>query len=131
MALMGIRTLIASRQICCARLSRCSAPTPNKVSVAEGTPLRLPAHGLRPRYPCSGGVLCAEPSWMVGVAGLGEGGFGGGGERAEGGSVADSEIGHDLAVEGDAGQVEAMDELAVGEAVGPDGGVDPDDPEAA
>jgi hypothetical protein len=34
---------------------RCSAPTPNQEEeIFEGTPLELPAHGLRPRYPCFG-----------------------------------------------------------------------------
>ena len=40
----------------CASLSRCSAPTPKKRVCSEGTPLRLPAHGLRPRYPCGAGL---------------------------------------------------------------------------
>jgi hypothetical protein len=40
-----------SCQVCCASLSRCSAPTPFKEKEPEGTPLGLPAHGLPPPLP--------------------------------------------------------------------------------
>src|SRR5262245_35408223 len=45
--------------------------------------------------------------------------------------VADGEVGQDLAIEIDLGLLEALDELAVAQALGADGRVDADDPQAA
>src|SRR6266516_2210283 len=63
------------------------------------------------------------------------GGLGGGlsclGEAREGRRAGDRELGQALAVEGDAGVFQAVDQLSVGHAVLAGGGVDPDDPEAA
>src|ERR671923_581835 len=56
---------------------------------------------------------------------------GGIGKSAEGLGVADGDVGQDLAVEVDAGELEAVDERAVAHAVLPRGGVDADDPQAA
>src|SRR4051794_33357385 len=56
---------------------------------------------------------------------------GGVGESGEGLGVADGDVREDLAVELDAGELEAVHELAVAHAVLARGGVDARDPEAA
>jgi hypothetical protein len=53
----------------CASLSRCCAPAPFEGDFAEGTPLGLPAHGLRPYEPCW--VLAGKPKlWALAVTPL-------------------------------------------------------------
>src|SRR4051794_41977565 len=56
---------------------------------------------------------------------------GGVGESREGLGVADGDVREDLAVELDAGELEAVHELSVAHAVLPRGGVDARDPQAA
>ena len=51
-------------------------------------------------------------------------------DAREGRRVAHADVGQDLAVEPHAGVLEAADELAVGDAVEPGGGVQADDPQA-
>jgi hypothetical protein len=67
---------------------------------------------------------------MDGV-GLGDGGLGGLAQGGEGLRVLDAHLREDLAVELDAGQVQAVHELRVAHAVQAGGGVDTGDPELA
>src|SRR5262245_60576227 len=67
----------------------------------------------------------------VASAGLAERGLGLLHQGVEGGRLAGGEISHHLAVHGDAGLLDAGDELRVGEAMGAGAGVDALDPEGA
>jgi hypothetical protein len=51
LAPMKMKDLAGGRRLCCASLSRYSAPTPMKEE-GLGTPPRAPAQGLRPFEPC-------------------------------------------------------------------------------
>src|SRR5205085_7134468 len=63
--------------------------------------------------------------------GSGGGAAGEGDYLGEGAGVADGQVGQGLAVEGDIGLVQAVDQPAVGEAVEPGAGVDAGNPQAA
>src|SRR3954447_17326723 len=67
---------------------------------------------------------CSEALGRRGLAGALD-------ESAEGLGVAHGDVGQDLAVQLDAGQCQAVDERAVGHALGTCGGVDAGDPEPA
>src|SRR4051794_41400775 len=76
----------------------------------------------------------AREVWSCRLLSLGRSGrrlAGGIGKSAEGLGVAHGDVGQDLAVEVDAGELQAMDEGAVAQAVLARGGVDADDPQAA
>ena len=73
----------------------------------------------------------ARPRHVESAVPLGEGGLGRLDELGERGRIGDGQVGEDLAVELHLGLVEALDEAAVGDAFGADGGVDAHDPERA
>src|SRR6478672_1176675 len=114
-----------------ARKSRRSVRTERRLSLRASLTRALPTvRGFRDRR-------CA-PSSTTGLRGdlgrvdvLGQGGLGGLDERVERGDVVDGQVGEDLAVHLDAGQVQSLDEPVVGHALGAGGRVDALDPQLA
>src|SRR6478609_4278702 len=114
-----------------ARKSRRSVRTERRLSLRASLTRALPTvRGFRDRR-------CA-PSSTTGLRGdlgrvdvLGQGGLGGLDERVERGDVVDGQVGEDLAVHLDAGQVQALDEAVVGHALRTSRSVDALDPQLA
>src|SRR5260221_9018886 len=133
------RTTLATAPTC-GRSSTGSEPIPRRISVrrpflprissssaasaatsgAASTAARVDVESAsRPR------VSCAK-SIAAGLAALGQLH-----DASESGVVADGEVGQDLPIERDVGGLQALDELAIGQAVGAGRRVDTDDPQAA